>query len=248
MNVIPAVSRRASYLAFAILLIAAWSCRASAQSCDSGADLNPATRSAIESAAQRFFTMSTQGDVAGLKANAIPAVAGSFAGIEQAVVDNKKYFAEGQPAVAGTYLLDASQLKARAARRLLLRYLQFVTAGRVFHSWSAAGTLRDRHSEDFRRQRPGHADHDFAGHGWKLETCGLLSAAECNWRPRWRVVPDSGASVQSEEPAARCVVLLSDSVGFARSGEFHEQSAARQDRAGDGIRPAPPICRPTNRR
>ncbi len=111
MNVILAAFRRASYLAFAILLITSWSSSAYAQTCDSGADLNPATKSAIESAAQRYFSMSTQGDVAGLKANAIPAVAGNFTGIEQAVVDNKKYFAEGQPSVTGTYLLDASQLK-----------------------------------------------------------------------------------------------------------------------------------------
>jgi hypothetical protein len=107
----PAVLRRASYLTLAILLVAAWSSLSYGQSCESGADLNPAAKSAIESAAQRYFSMSTQGDVAGLKANAIPAVAGNFTGIEQAVVDNKKYFAEGQPVVAGTYLLDASQIK-----------------------------------------------------------------------------------------------------------------------------------------
>ena len=111
MNATSAVSRRALYLAFAILLMASWCSRAYAQTCDSGADLNAATKSAIESAAQRYFNMSAQGDVAGLKANAIPAVAGNFSGIEQAVVDNKKYFTEGQPTVTGTYLLDASQLK-----------------------------------------------------------------------------------------------------------------------------------------
>jgi hypothetical protein len=107
-----AVLRRISCTAFLVLLIAAGVSRAWAQTCDTGNDLNAATKSAIESAAQRYFSMSAQGDVAGLKANAIPAVAGNFGGIEQAVVDNKKYFAEGQPTVAGTYLLDATQLKA----------------------------------------------------------------------------------------------------------------------------------------
>ncbi len=92
MNVILAALRRASYLAFAMLLITSWSSSAYAQTCDSGADLNPAAKSAIESAAQRYFSMSTQGDVAGLKANAIPAVAGNFTGIEQAVVDQQKVF------------------------------------------------------------------------------------------------------------------------------------------------------------
>jgi hypothetical protein len=107
------VLRRAFYLAFVILLITAWSSRSWAQACDMGNDINAATKSAIENAAQRYFSMSAQGDVAGLKANAIPAVAVNFGGIEQAVVDNKKYFAEGQPSVTGTYLLDASQLKDR---------------------------------------------------------------------------------------------------------------------------------------
>lgn len=111
MIAISAVSRRASYLSMAILLIASWSSVAYAQTCDSGPDLNPAMKSAIDAAGQRYFNMSAQGDVAGLKANAIPAVAGNFGAIEQAVVDNKKYFAEGQPTVTGTYLLDASQMK-----------------------------------------------------------------------------------------------------------------------------------------
>src|SRR5262249_23331352 len=106
-----AVLHRPSYLAVALLLTASWASQAVAQSCDSGADLNASTKSAIESAAQRYFNMSAQGDVAGLKANAIPAVAGNLTGIEQAVVDNKKYFGEGQPTVSGTYLLDASQIK-----------------------------------------------------------------------------------------------------------------------------------------
>ncbi len=69
--------------------------------------------------------MSKNGDVAGLKANAIPAITGDFSSIEQAVVTNKPYFADGQATITGTYLLDASESKAPlAARRLLLRHLQ----------------------------------------------------------------------------------------------------------------------------
>ncbi len=60
--------------------------------------------------------MSKNGDVAGLKANAIPAIMGDFSSIEQAVVTNKQYFAEGQSTITGTYLLDASQSKAPLAR------------------------------------------------------------------------------------------------------------------------------------
>ena len=68
--------------------------------------------------------MSKRGDVAGLKANSIPAIAGDFGSIEQAVVTNKPYFAQGQATVSGTYVLDASQAKgAAAASRFLLRHL-----------------------------------------------------------------------------------------------------------------------------
>lgn len=98
-------------LVCAIVMAALSATLAVCQTCSSGPDLAAATKSAIETAAQRYFNMSAQGDVAGLKANAIPAVASNFTGIEQAVVDNKKFFSEGQPTVTGTYLLDASQSK-----------------------------------------------------------------------------------------------------------------------------------------
>lgn len=105
------------FVSLAILLLAAVSSSiAAAQTCESGPDLDAATKSAIENAAQRYFSMSAQGDVAGLRANAIPPVASNFGGIEQAVVDNKKYLAEGQPAITGSYLLDASQSKGTLER------------------------------------------------------------------------------------------------------------------------------------
>ena len=60
--------------------------------------------------------MSKNGDVAGLKSNAIPAITGDFSSIEQAVVSHKQYFAEGQASITGTFLLDASQAKATMQR------------------------------------------------------------------------------------------------------------------------------------
>ena len=87
-----------------------------AQSCSSGADLDAATQAAIDGAAKRYLDMSKNGDVAGLKANAIPGIAGDFGAIEQAVVTNKQYLADGPSTVTGTYLLDASQSKAALPR------------------------------------------------------------------------------------------------------------------------------------
>lgn len=109
-------SRIRTRIALVLLLIAASACCSVAQSCDLAADLDASTKSAIQNAAQRYFTMSAQGDVAGLKANAIPQIAANFTSIEQAVVDNKKYFAEGTPEIAATYLLDASESKGTLQR------------------------------------------------------------------------------------------------------------------------------------
>ena len=87
-----------------------------AQTCSTGADLDVPTKTAIESAAKRYLEMSKNGDVAGLKANSIPAIAGDFGAIEQAVVTNKDHLASGNATVSGSYLLDASQAKAALPR------------------------------------------------------------------------------------------------------------------------------------
>lgn len=87
-----------------------------AQNCSSGGDLDAASKSAINSAATQYLNMSKNGDVAGLKSNAIPAITGDFGSIEQAVVTNKQYLADGQASITGTYLLDASDAKTAFAR------------------------------------------------------------------------------------------------------------------------------------
>jgi len=89
---------------------------AEAQICFNGPDLDAPTKNAIESAARKYLDMSVHGDVAGLKANAIPAITGDFGSIEHAVVTNKDFLAGGQPTITGTYLLDASQAKAPLPR------------------------------------------------------------------------------------------------------------------------------------
>jgi len=103
-------------VAFAIGLSVLLFPSARAQTCFNGPDLEAPTRNAIESAARKYLDMSAHGDVAGLKASAIPAIAGDFGSIERAVVANKQLLADGQPEITGTYLLDASQAKAPLAR------------------------------------------------------------------------------------------------------------------------------------
>ncbi len=87
-----------------------------AQTCASGPDLDVPTKNAVEAAARQYLDMSKRGDVAGLKANSIPAIAGDFGSIEQAVVTNKPYFSQGPGTVSGTYVLDASQAKGTMPR------------------------------------------------------------------------------------------------------------------------------------
>ena len=87
-----------------------------AQNCASGADLDVPTKNAVEAAARQYLDLSKRGDVAALKANSIPAIAGDFASIEQAVVTNKPYFSQGTGTISGTYLLDASQAKGPLPR------------------------------------------------------------------------------------------------------------------------------------
>jgi hypothetical protein len=94
----------------------ALACSAQAQTCYTGPELDAPTAKAVESAAQQYFNMSAQGDVAGLRANAMPEIAGNFVGIEQAVVDNKLYFAQGQPSDKRIFVLDASESKAALQR------------------------------------------------------------------------------------------------------------------------------------
>ncbi len=83
--------------------IAAWS-----QKCTEAKDMDPTTRSAIESAARQYFDMAARGDSAGLQQNSIPAVAQNFGGISNAIQSNLAAIQGSQANVRSAYLLDAS--------------------------------------------------------------------------------------------------------------------------------------------
>ncbi len=92
--------------AFALALSAAL---AWGETCQTPFEMDPATRSAIEQTAQQYFSMVGRGDVAGLQAQAIPAVASSFGGIANGVKENQANFANAQPAIDASYLLIQDQ-------------------------------------------------------------------------------------------------------------------------------------------
>lgn len=89
---------------------------ASAQVCQSAADMEAPVRTAIETAAKRYFDLSAHGDVTGLKQNSIATVAANFAGIEGAVKQNQAAFSGAQATVRPVFLLtaDGAEPLARA--------------------------------------------------------------------------------------------------------------------------------------
>ncbi len=105
----PAPLRLRGFALWTIFFVAAFSAStAVAQSCQASSELDDATRSAITSAAQRYFDMAARADVASLRQNAIPTLAADFSGIEATVKDHQPALAGGQAAVKSSFLLDAS--------------------------------------------------------------------------------------------------------------------------------------------
>src|SRR5450631_56545 len=98
------------------LLLLVLACGTQAQTCYTGPEIDAPTAKAVDAAAQHYFSMSAHGDVTGLRANAMPEIARNFVGIEQAIVDNKLYFAQGQPSDTRIFVLDASESKTALQR------------------------------------------------------------------------------------------------------------------------------------
>ncbi len=76
------------------------------QTCQAAGDMEPATRTALENAGQRYFQMAATGDVFNLKQNSIPSLAANFSGVETAVIDNKAAI-QGTPTIRPPFLLQA---------------------------------------------------------------------------------------------------------------------------------------------
>ncbi len=81
---------------------------ASAQACYTGADLDAGARTSIQNAAQQYFGMMQSQNYAGLRSAAIPALSGSFGGIENAIGEHQKDLQGAQATASGIFLLDAS--------------------------------------------------------------------------------------------------------------------------------------------
>jgi hypothetical protein len=76
------------------------------ETCLAAADMDAATRAALQSVALRYFGMAARGDVASLRQNAIASLAADFAAIETAVTDNKANLSGSQPVARPPFLLQ----------------------------------------------------------------------------------------------------------------------------------------------
>lgn len=79
-----------------------------AQSCQTASEIDAATKTAIQNAAQRYFDMAAKADAASLRQNAIPSLASDFAGIEGTIKDNQANLTGTQATIKSFFLLDAS--------------------------------------------------------------------------------------------------------------------------------------------
>jgi hypothetical protein len=89
----------------AVLLLTFAALPGRAQSCQTSSDLDDATRAAITAAAQRFYDLAAKGDAASMRQNAIPSLASDFSGIEGAVKDHQKDFADAKATVRSIFVL-----------------------------------------------------------------------------------------------------------------------------------------------
>ena len=95
-------------LSFLCILVFAASAALAAETCTTGTDLDDQTRASMEKTAHSVYNMAARGDFFNLKTNAVPSLANSFGGVEQAVTDNKANLENGNPTIRGVYFLDAS--------------------------------------------------------------------------------------------------------------------------------------------
>ena len=79
-----------------------------AQTCQTSAELDEPTRTAVTSAAQKYFQMAVRGDTASLRQASIPSLASDFSGIEATLKDHQADLAGSQATVKASFLLDAT--------------------------------------------------------------------------------------------------------------------------------------------
>jgi hypothetical protein len=89
------------------ILLAFLAGSAGAQTCQTASDMDPALRTAITNAGQRYFEMAVKGDMVSLRQSAIPNLASDFGGVQNTIQDHQAGMAGAQPTVKSFFLLNA---------------------------------------------------------------------------------------------------------------------------------------------
>jgi hypothetical protein len=100
-------TRRLRFSCAALALLAFSSSSALAQTCLTSRDMDDATRTALTTAALRYFDLIAKGDTAALRQGAIPSVAGDFSGIETTVKDGHSALAGSNATIRPPFVLVA---------------------------------------------------------------------------------------------------------------------------------------------
>lgn len=85
-----------------------------AQNCQTSSDLDDAGRSAITSAAQRFFEMAAKDDVTSMQQKAIAGLASNFSPISGTIKDHESELSGAQATVNSLFLLEATGAAAQS--------------------------------------------------------------------------------------------------------------------------------------
>jgi hypothetical protein len=78
-----------------------------AENCMTANDMEPAVKTALTSAGQRYFDLLAKGDAAALRQNAIPSLASDFSSIEATVKDNQTALSGAKATARPPFLLEA---------------------------------------------------------------------------------------------------------------------------------------------
>jgi hypothetical protein len=97
--------RHLTFRLLAASLLAA-SLPAWAQTCQGHDEIDPQTRTAMETAAQQTYDQAARGDANSLKTNSVPSLQSNFNGIAAAITDNKEALAGAKPQLRTDFLLD----------------------------------------------------------------------------------------------------------------------------------------------
>jgi hypothetical protein len=85
-----------------------------AETCTTANDMEPAVKSALLSAGQRYFDLLARGDTASLKQSAIPSLASDFSAIEATVKDNQSALSGAKATPRSPFVLEATGTAAIA--------------------------------------------------------------------------------------------------------------------------------------